>query len=84
MPPKCNKVTTSRQISFAHFGDLLQRAWERGKIGEDVHEAIKRGLVPIQKLREQLRWVIEREGDGLRLTEEMIPTNDDEERGMAA
>lgn len=67
----------TRNISFAQLGDLLQDEWEKGNIGKDVHESIEAGFLPIRLLREKLKWVIEREGEGVRLTAE----NDDiEER----
>jgi hypothetical protein len=58
----------SRKISFEEFGDMLQYEWQQGNIGKDVHRAIEMGLLPIQELREKLRWIISREDDGLRLT----------------
>jgi hypothetical protein len=65
------KIT--RNISFSQLGDLLQKEWERGNITKDVHDSIEAGLLPIRLLRERLKWVIEREGEGVRLT-----INDDE------
>jgi len=59
----------TRNISFSQLGDLLQEEWEKGNIGNDIHESIEAGLLPIRYLREKLKWVIERNGDeGLRLT----------------
>lgn len=71
----------SRKITFAEFGDLLQNEWMQGNIGSEVQEVIQAGLIPIKLLREKLRWIIEREGDGLRLTMEgnelKIPLDND-------
>lgn len=47
---------------------MLQREWEDGNIGDDVQKSILEGVIPIKLLREKLRWIIEREGNGLRLT----------------
>ncbi len=55
MPPK-----KTHKLTFEQFGNLLQQAWEEGHIGEDVHEAIEAGMIPIQHLREKLRLTIER------------------------
>ena len=65
MPKRTHKLT------FAQFGDLLQHAWEEGHIGNEVHDDILNGLIPIGYLREKMRWVIERsDEDGyLNLTE---------------
>jgi len=60
----------SRKITFEEFGDLLQREWEEGKIGKDIHESIEAGVIPIKRLREELKLIIERDGDGLRLTDD--------------
>jgi hypothetical protein len=62
------KIT--RNISLSQLGDLLQEEWEKGNIGTDVHDSIEAGLLPIRLLREKLKWVIEREGEGVRLTVE--------------
>jgi len=74
-------LNQSRKITFEEFGDMLQNEWKEGKIGEDVQEFIQAGIVPIKLLREKLRWIIEREGDGLRLTMEgnelKIPIDND-------
>lgn len=61
----------THKLSFAQFGDLLQHAWEEGHIGSEVHDFIEAGVVPIQYLREKMRWVIERaDEDGyLNITE---------------
>ncbi len=59
-----------RKISFEEFGDLLQKEWEEGNLSSKAHEMIQAGRVPIAHLREKLRWIIERDGDGLRLTVE--------------
>jgi hypothetical protein len=67
-------MSLSRKISFSQLGDLLQKEWEKGTIGEEAYESIQDGLLPIRYLREQLRWIIEREGNGLRLT---IDSDDD-------
>jgi hypothetical protein len=67
----------TRNISFAQLGDLLQDEWEKGTIGNDVHESIEAGFLPIRLLREKLKWIIGRDGERLLLTAE----NDDiEER----
>ncbi|MBU1017777.1 hypothetical protein KKA33_01985 [Patescibacteria group bacterium] len=50
----------TQKFTFAQFGDLLQQAWEDGHIGEEVHESIESGVIPIRYLREKLRLVIER------------------------
>ena len=55
MPPK-----KTQKITFEQLGDLLQNAWEEGHIGEDVHESIESGVIPIRYLREKLRLVIEK------------------------
>ena len=60
----------SRTLSFAQFGEMLQDEWEKGRIGDDIHQCIESGFLPIKLLSERLQWVIEREGDGLRLTVE--------------
>jgi hypothetical protein len=59
-----------RNISFSQLGDLLQEEWEKGNITQDVHDSIEAGLLPIRLLRERLKWIIEREGEGVRLTVE--------------
>jgi hypothetical protein len=68
-------ITSSRKITFAEFGDMLQSEWEQGNIGSDVHRSIEMGLLPIRELRAKLRWIIERDGDGLRLMVEDDSTN---------
>ena len=68
----------TRNISFAQLGDLLQDEWEKGTIGNDVHDSIEAGLLPIRLLREKLKWIIEREGERLLLTVE----NDDIEKKL--
>lgn len=65
------------KLTFAQFGDLLQQEWEAGNIDSEIHQYIEAGLVPIKLLRERLRWIIEREGDGLLIS----IANDDEELG---
>lgn len=50
----------TQRLSLAQFGDLLQNAWEEGHIGEEVHESIESGVIPIRYLREKLRLVIEK------------------------
>jgi hypothetical protein len=60
----------TRNISYSQLGDLLQEEWEKGNIGNDVHESIEAGFLPIRLLREKLKWIIEREGEGIRLTVE--------------
>ena len=65
----------NRKITFEEFGDLLEQEWEQGNISNEVHEYIQAGLIPIHILRDKLRWVIEREGDGLRIS----VANDDQE-----
>lgn len=71
----------SRKITFEEFGELLQHEWQEGKIGKEVQDYIMAGMLPIKLLRDKLRWIIEREGDGLRLTMEAdelkIPINND-------
>lgn len=47
---------------------MLQHEWQEGNIGDEVQESILAGVIPIKLLREKLRWIIEREGNGLRLT----------------
>jgi len=69
----------SRKITFEEFGDLLREEWEKGNLTSEVRDLIQAGVVPIAHLREKLRWIIEREGDGLRLT-----VNDDEADYRAA
>jgi len=49
-----------QKITFAELGDLLQSAWKNGKIGTSVYDLIMAGYLPINYLREKLRWVIER------------------------
>jgi hypothetical protein len=61
-------LKNSRNITFEEFGDLLQHEMNEGNIGDEVQEVIQAGLIPIKLLREKLRWIIEREGNGLRLT----------------
>ena len=68
----------TRNISFAQLGDLLQDEWEKGTIGNDVHNSIEAGFLPIRLLREKLKWIIEREGERLLLTVE----NDDVEKKL--
>ena len=68
----------TQKLTFAQFGDLLQNAWEEGHIGEDVHESIESGVIPIRYLREKLRLVIEKsdeEGylDVTQLAADVIP-----------
>jgi len=58
----------SRKITFEEFGDLLSYELEQGNIGDDVPKLIAAGLIPIKILRDKLRWIIEREGDGLMLS----------------
>lgn len=60
----------SRLITFAQLGDLLQDEWSKGNIGEEIHESLEEGFLPIRELREKLHWILEREGDQLRLTVE--------------
>lgn len=81
----------SQKLSFAELGDLLQQEWEQGNIDNEVHEYIEAGLIPIHILREKLRWVIEREEDGLLLTMEdglqfpvLPPIEDDQDHRLAA
>lgn len=50
----------TKKLSFAQLGDLLQEQWEAGKIGDEIHEYIETGLLPVHLLREKLRLVIER------------------------
>lgn len=57
-----------RKITFEEFGDLLQQEWEKGNLPSEAHEMIQAGVVPIAMLREKLRWIIERDGTGLRLS----------------
>jgi len=62
----------TRQITFDQLGELLQEEFIKGNIGSDVHDFIaKTGALPTKYLREQLRWVIERNGEGLMLTTEL-------------
>ncbi len=68
----------TRNISFSQLGELLQEEWEKGNIGNDVHESIEAGYLPIRYLRERLKWVIERNGEGLQLTVE----NDDVDNSL--
>ena len=65
------KKSLKRKISLSHFGDLLRSEWEQGHIGDEVYEWIQSGRLPIQYLRDQLRWIIERSEDEgyLNLTE---------------
>lgn len=55
MPPK-----KTHKLTFEQFGNFLQQAWEEGHIGEEVHESIESGVIPIRYLREKLRLAIER------------------------
>lgn len=82
---------SKKKLSFAELGDLLRQEWEQGNIDNEVHEYIEAGLIPIHILREQLRWVIEREGDGLLLSMEdgsklpvLLPIEDDQGDRLAA
>ena len=58
----------SRQISFEELGDLLYEQWEQGNIEDGVRDLICAGFLPIKLLRERLRWIIERDGEKIRLT----------------
>jgi hypothetical protein len=60
-------TASPKKISFAQLGAMLQHAWQQGKLGDDVHRAIQAGFLPIAELRDKLRWIIERDGDGLKL-----------------
>lgn len=62
-----------KKLSFTELGDLLQDEWKKGKIGNDVRDfIIKNGALPIGYLRERLKWVIERDGDGIILAYENV------------
>jgi hypothetical protein len=50
----------TRKITFSQLGQFLQRAWEMGLIGQDVHDLIEAGKLPIRQLRDKLKCVIER------------------------
>lgn len=59
----------SRKITAGQLGDLLQLEWEKGNICNEVRDLIiEKGVLPVQYLKDQLQWVIERDGDGLKLT----------------
>ncbi|MBI5732244.1 MAG: hypothetical protein HY982_02700 [Candidatus Magasanikbacteria bacterium] len=60
----------TQKMSFAEFGDFLQNEWEQGNIGSEVHDWIEAGIIPIPYFREKYHLIIEREGDGVRLTKE--------------
>jgi len=60
----------SRKITFQEFGYLLQKEWKAGNISSKVHEMIGLGVIPIAHLREKMKWIIERDGNGLKMTVE--------------
>ena len=70
MPPK-----RTQKLSLAQFGDFLQQAWEDGAIGDEVHEYIEAGVIPIRLLRDKMRLVIERSDEEGYLDVTQLPLN---------
>lgn len=54
----------SKHITPAQLGDFLQNAFERGLIGEEAHESIEAGVLPVRLIREKLKCLIERGENG--------------------
>ncbi|QQR83487.1 hypothetical protein IPJ72_06910 [Candidatus Peregrinibacteria bacterium] len=72
MTPSFRSISASNrsqkiQINLEQLGEMLQWAWDEGKITHEVHDAIQLGLLPIQLIQEQLGIKIERStsGEGL-------------------
>lgn len=61
---------SSRYMTFGQLGDYLQEQWKTGNLrdAEGIHRLIESGILPVKLIREQLNAVIQREGEGLRVT----------------
>lgn len=51
---------STRKVSFEELADLLYREWLKGNLGHEFQDFVTKGLLPVEVIRQKLRWAIER------------------------
>lgn len=54
------RIKTTRKITPEQLAKLIEEALMSGKIGKEIGQFIQAGLLPIEYLRQELKWVLNR------------------------
>lgn len=54
------RIKTTRKVTPEQLGKLLEEALINGKIGDEIRQFIQAGLLPIEYLRQELKWILNR------------------------